>query len=393
MDNDIEPEDSVSQVSKEHSTRMTGSHASSTCSTTHSASSHGSSRSREQLNLDISALAIKMNSQERRVQLQRNKLEIDLDIEQNELKEQMDLAKNEMEILYENQNQDQGSSSSSYVDTTSTAARAPEQERRLRNHPSNADINKMLDECYTFLGSGKIDGAKACRVYCPSTTSANQVKKKQTVKTKSIEPEKATRESQKNSEHILTSTSKAPVIGKRSTLAVPHTSTSKIFENNALAIKGDSEKLALQKEEIGYFPSPTYKAKTVDREKECSGYELPDRTSDKALEALYRQQTIMMGALQAQKIELLEFHGDPMSYHSFLRSFKENVEKMLPDDGARLARLIHLTKGEAGRAIRCCNLMDPKQGYARARHLLKQRFGDKHTITELWIKKLNKGGP
>ena len=148
----IEPEDSISQVSK----GMTGSHASSTCGTTHSASSHGSGRSREQLNLDISTLAIKMNSQEKRAQLRRRKLEIDLDIEQNELKEQMDLAKAEREILYE----DQGSSSSR------SAVRAPEQDRR--NHPSNADINKMLDECYTFLGSGKIDGAKACRVYCPS---------------------------------------------------------------------------------------------------------------------------------------------------------------------------------------------------------------------------------
>ena len=101
----------------------------------------------------------------------------------------------------------------------------------------------------------------------------------------------------------------------------------------------------------------------------------------------------MMGALQAPKIELLEFHGDPMSYHSFIRSFEENVEKMLYDDGASLARLIHLCKGKVGRAIKCCNLMDPEQGYARARRLLEQRFGDKHTITELWIKKLNEGGP
>ena len=89
----------------------------------------------------------------------------------------------------------------------------------------------------------------------------------------------------------------------------------------------------------------------------------------------------------------MEFHGDPMLYHSFIRSFEENVERMLPDDGARLARLMHLCKGEAGRAIRCCNLMDPEQGYARARRLLKQRFGDSHTITELQIKKLNEGGP
>ena len=117
------------------------------------------------------------------------------------------------------------------MDTTSIAARAPEQERRLRN-PSNADINKMLEECYTFLGSGKVDmnGAKACRVYWPSTMSANQVKKKQTVKTKlsqkSIEPKKATRESHKNPERVLASTSQAPVIDKRSTLEVPRTSTS-----------------------------------------------------------------------------------------------------------------------------------------------------------------------
>ena len=126
---------------------------------------------------------------------------------------------------------------------------------------------------------------------------------------------------------------------------------------------------------IGYFPSPR-----------------PEH-SDKALEALYKQKTMMMGALQAPKIQLMEFHGDPMLYHAFIRSFEENVEKMLPDSGARLARLMHLCKGEAGRAIRCCNLMDPEQGYARARRLLERRFGDSHTITELWIKKLNEGGP
>ena len=97
-----------------------------------------------------------------KLELERRKLEIDLDIEQNELKEQMDLAKVQKEILYE----DQGSSSSR------SAVRAPEQDRR--NHPSNVDINKMLDECYTFLGSGKIDGAKACRVYCPSMTSVKE---------------------------------------------------------------------------------------------------------------------------------------------------------------------------------------------------------------------------
>ena len=129
MDDSIEPGDSVSQVSKERS------HASSTSRTTHSASSHGSGRSKEQLDLDISTLAIRMSSQEKRAQLKRNKLElernklelerelekrkleVDLDMEKNDLKEQMDLVKAEREMLYE----DQGSSSSG------SAVRVPEQ--------------------------------------------------------------------------------------------------------------------------------------------------------------------------------------------------------------------------------------------------------------------------
>ena len=178
-------------------------------------------------------------------------------------------------MLYE----DQGSSSSG------SAVRVPEQVRR--NHPSNAEINKILDECYTFLGSGKVNGAKACRVYCPSTT-------KQTVKPKSIEPEKATRETQGKPQR-----SKAPAISKKNTQSVP----CETLESNT------------RKDKIGYFPSPTRKDSS----------ESPDRTPDKALEALYRQQAVMMGALQSPKIELLEFHGDPMSYHSFMQIYAHYI--------------------------------------------------------------------
>ena len=257
-----------------------------------------------------------MSSQEKKAQLKRSKLElekrkleVDIDMEKTDLKEQMDIAKAEREML------NQGLSSSK-----STVQ---------RNQPSNAEINKMLDERYTFLGAGKVDGTTACRVYYPSTTK-----------------QKATQETQEK----------------------PRCTNVPASDKNTQSVK----------DRIGYFPSPARKS--------------PDQNSDKALEALYRQQAVMMGALQAPKIELLDFNGDPMSYHSFIRSFEENLEKMC-DDGARLARLIHLCKGEAGRAIKCCSLMNPEQGYARARRLLEQRFGNKHTITELWIKKLNDGGP
>ena len=301
MDDGIEPGDSISQISKERS------HVSVTSRTTHSTSSHWSGRSKEQLDLEISTLAIRMSSQENKAQLKRSKLElekrkleVDIDMEKTDLKEQMDIAKAEREML------DQGSSSSGSA--------------VQRNQPSNAEINNMLDECYTFLGAGKVDGIKACRVYCPSTTK-----------------QKATRETQEK----------------------PRCTNVPASDKNTQSVK----------DKIGYFPSPARKS--------------PDQNPGKALEALYRQQAVMMGALQAPKIELLDFNGDPMSYHAFIRSFEENVEKMLSDDGARLACLIHLCKGEAGRAIKCCSLMDPEQGYARARRLLEQRFGDKHTITNV----------
>ena len=100
MDDDIRPGDSISQISKERS------HVSVTSRTTHSTSSYGSGRSKEQLDLDISKLAIKMNSQEKKAQLKRSKLElekrkleVDLDIEKTDLKEQMDIAKAEREML------------------------------------------------------------------------------------------------------------------------------------------------------------------------------------------------------------------------------------------------------------------------------------------------------
>ena len=340
MEDDVAPEDSISQASVR--TPVSSSH-----------SSHSrSSRSKEQLELDISTLAIKMQSQQRRARLEKEKLDvekkkldIELELEKNNLQEEMDLAKNERESL-DRENSD--------------VMQTPE---RIKN-PVNEEIQKMLNDCYTFiddccahLGSGKVDlnGKKACRVYMSPDKNPNPNK---------TEPEKTHKYKFPHTSTVTKETKPISVFPQNDE-AEPQivTATRRLPE------------IPTKESSIRYFPSPR-----------------PEH-SDKALEALYRQQTMMMGALQAPKIQLMEFHGDPMLYHAFIRSFEENVEKMLPDSGARLARLMHLCKGKAGRAIRCCNLMDPEQGYARARRLLERRFGDSHTITELWIKKLNEGGP
>ena len=315
MEDNTDPEDSVSQVNVRTSSRV------SSASSSHSTSA----RSKEQLDQDISALAIKIDSQQRRARLEKEKLDIELEIEKNNLQEEMDLAKNERESL-DRENSD--------------IMQTPEQ---IKN-PVNEEIQKMLNDCYTFiddccayLGSGKVDlnGKKACRVYMSPDKNVNKIEPEKTYKYKIPRTSTVKKETEKLAKPISVCPQKDEAEPRivMVTRRLPETPivTRRLAE------------IPTKESSIGYFPSPR-----------------PEH-SDKALEALYRQQTMMMGALQAPKIELMELHGDPMLYHAFIRSFEENVEKMLPDDGARLARLMHLCKGEAGRAITCCNLMDPEQ--------------------------------
>ena len=332
-ENEMKPEDSASQV-----------RASSICSVSTNSSTTG--RSKEQLELDISALEIRMSSHEKRARLQKAKLDIELDIEQNELQTQMDIARRERELLKAQERQ-----SSSYVNVP--PAQTPEQEQRKEFED---EVTKMIGDCYAFLGTGKVDGTQACRVYT------------KTEQTEKLAP------AQRSQKPPVPVSSSAPVTRKQ----VTKPKERPVLVSRPVKAQVNRDCVVPQSK-IGYFPSPS--------ERNTSPSE-----QNRALEDLYRQQMAMIGAMQAPRVELLEFNGDPMAYHEFIRSFEENVEKVLTDDGARLARLVQLCKGEAGRAIKCCNLMDPAQGYAKARRLLKQRFGDKYTITELWIKRLNEGG-
>ena len=91
-----------------------------------------------------------------------------------------------------------------------------------------------------------------------------------------------------------------------------------------------------------------------------------------------------IGVLQAPKISLPSFKGDPIQYHTFMRAFDNNVERVISDPSSKLARLVLLCTGEAARMIQDCTLMHPERGYVRHRQLLKDRFGDEFVIAELW---------
>ena len=59
----------------------------------------------------------------------------------------------------------------------------------------------------------------------------------------------------------------------------------------------------------------------------------------------------LIGVLQAPKVDLPTFKGDPMQYHIFMRAFDDNVERVISDPSSKLARLMQLCTGEAARVI------------------------------------------
>ena len=88
------------------------------------------------------------------------------------------------------------------------------------------------------------------------------------------------------------------------------------------------------------------------------------------------------------KAELVTFDGNPLEYWSFIRAFENTVGQETIGDGAKLTRLLQYCKGKARQLLQCCAVKGPSEGYALAVRLLKERFGDEHTISQSWIDKV-----
>ena len=71
-----------------------------------------------------------------------------------------------------------------------------------------------------------------------------------------------------------------------------------------------------------------------------------------------------------------------------MRSFDNSIGSAAIDDNAKWNR--YCTR-EALKVIKSCGVMSPSAGYARARALLKERFGDDYRISEMWVKKVTEG--
>ena len=96
-------------------------------------------------------------------------------------------------------------------------------------------------------------------------------------------------------------------------------------------------------------------------------------------------------SISVPKPEIISFSGDPKDYHRFMRCFEANIDKRVEDSGLKLNYLIQFCNGEAKEAIQDSVILNPEEGYERAKNILKTRYGRPHTIVRALVQELTSG--
>ena len=100
------------------------------------------------------------------------------------------------------------------------------------------------------------------------------------------------------------------------------------------------------------------------------------------------QQQHLLDAMSIPKPKLMSFNGDPMNFHVFMNAFDNCIHTSSLSDAIKLNKLFELCEGKALTVIKPCALMQPVEGYVKARLLLKERFGNDFVISEAWVNKI-----
>jgi len=74
------------------------------------------------------------------------------------------------------------------------------------------------------------------------------------------------------------------------------------------------------------------------------------------------------------------FDGDPLQYCTFILAFDTVIAPREPDYAGRHYSLEKHATGRPQEIVRSCLYMAPKEGYTKARSLLKRIFGQKHKM-------------
>ena len=70
------------------------------------------------------------------------------------------------------------------------------------------------------------------------------------------------------------------------------------------------------------------------------------------------------------------FDGDPLNFMPFMRAFEHGIEDKTSSHQDRLYYLEQYTSGQPKDLVRSCLHMEARRGYAEAKKLLKEHFGN-----------------
>lgn len=82
------------------------------------------------------------------------------------------------------------------------------------------------------------------------------------------------------------------------------------------------------------------------------------------------------------------FDGDPLQFKPFIKAFEHCVEAKTNSKGDCLYYLEQFTRGQPRDLVCSCLHMTPERGYAVAKHLLKEHFGNALKVTAAYMGKI-----
>ncbi|XP_071058619.1 uncharacterized protein [Pseudochaenichthys georgianus] len=117
------------------------------------------------------------------------------------------------------------------------------------------------------------------------------------------------------------------------------------------------------------------------------------RAQNPLLNVLERQNEITSMLVQQQSLSFLPkreiqiFDGSPFQYQAFIRAFEHSFEEKTHNPKDRLYFLEQYTRGQPLELVRSCQHMAHDRGYAKAKALLQEHFGNAQKIVSAYMEK------
>lgn len=120
---------------------------------------------------------------------------------------------------------------------------------------------------------------------------------------------------------------------------------------------------------------------------------VPSSDHSNIITVLEKQNEITALLVQQQSLSFLpkrdiqSFDGDPLQYHTFMRAFEHSIEEKTDNYKDCLYFLEQYTRGQPRELVRSCQHMAHDRGYAKAKHLLQEHFGNTQKIASAYMEK------